>query len=207
MTWIDHKLIMTRERSEKKNWGHFSMTQHGKKKLFFFPTEEKNLPRKKKTVFFFPTEEKDFSVKTAVPGLRGRCLRRKLFLAKIFRRKKKIFRGKKSQWFFSGGKVSSTSPPKNFFPTSPVIDHKLIFSRQIIERRQRENCLAAPKQRAKFSIRAAAATGGLQLSLCGDQMATKRFPRGVKNSKWAKREQWRAHRMQRIISRSVAQSY
>ena len=48
------------------------MTQHGKKKLFFFPTEGKNLPRKKKTVFFFPTEEKDFSVKTAVPGLRGR---------------------------------------------------------------------------------------------------------------------------------------
>jgi len=73
------------------------MTQHGKKKLFFFSDGRKKSSAEEKDSFFFPTEEKDFSVKTAVPGLRGRCLRRKLFLAKIFRRKKKIFRGKKSQ--------------------------------------------------------------------------------------------------------------
>ena len=48
------------------------MTQHGKKKLFFFSDGRKKSSAEEKDSFFFPTEEKDFSVKTAVPGLRGR---------------------------------------------------------------------------------------------------------------------------------------
>ena len=103
------------ERSEKKNWGHFSMTQHGKKKLFFFSDGRKKSSAEEKDSFFFRRKKKIFLWKQPFLVCAVAAWDGNYFSPKFSDGRKKSSAEKNLNDFFPAEKFPLRHPPKTFF--------------------------------------------------------------------------------------------